>query len=307
MASLSRDYGLNTRIRFCACAAGAGMEVISLSKMMRLTLPKSLSEMGCCAAAMAAMLALCPLSGVQAQEATPPPQGVSRGENFSAKPPAAAVCLRLHRGGLPQGSAGARQEGQRDRRALRLPARALHQQPRKRGGARELPDQAAERSGAEGAQGGAQPASRASPRPRRHRPRARRTGSRARRARASHRRTSRASRRKQPTRRPAAARTRRPSPSQVRSRMPRRSGRSSRRRSPASTRRPSLPSSLRNRAAKPAEPAAKPEPPVRPARATRGRHPAAAANAAAPAAMPEPEPAPAPSPPPAPKQYDIFD
>ena len=62
------------------------MEVISLSKMMRLTLPKSLSELG------AARRDGCHAGAVSASGAwrrsAPPPQGVSRGENFSAKPPA---------------------------------------------------------------------------------------------------------------------------------------------------------------------------------------------------------------------------
>src|SRR6201986_697177 len=51
--------------------------------MKRLTLPGC----GTCAAVVAALLWMCPISPVQAQE-PPPPQGVSRGENFSAKPPA---------------------------------------------------------------------------------------------------------------------------------------------------------------------------------------------------------------------------
>jgi hypothetical protein len=59
--------------------------------------------------------------------------------------------------------------------------------------------------------------------------------------------------------------------------------------------------------AKPAEPAAKPAKPNPTARAQRGRQPAA--TAAAPPPPPEPVPAapPPPAPPPAPKEYDIFD
>ena len=54
-----------------------------MPKMKCLTLPAVLG----CGFAMAAMLALCPAANTWAQE-PPPPQGVSKGENFSAKPPA---------------------------------------------------------------------------------------------------------------------------------------------------------------------------------------------------------------------------
>ena len=64
-------------------------------------------------------------------------------------------------------------------------------------------------------------------------------------------------------------------------------------------------------AAKPAEPAAKPAmSPSRPnptARAQRGRQPAATAAAPLPPPAPEAAPAPPPPPPPTPKDYDIFD
>jgi hypothetical protein len=52
--------------------------------MKRLTLPIP----SCRAIALAVALSLCSLPHAQAQGEGPPPQGVSRGENFSAKPPA---------------------------------------------------------------------------------------------------------------------------------------------------------------------------------------------------------------------------
>jgi hypothetical protein len=71
-----------------ARARGARDWRSSLSKTKRLTRPKS----RCRAFLLAAALSLCSLPCVQAQVVaqsdTPPPQGVSRGENFSAKPPA---------------------------------------------------------------------------------------------------------------------------------------------------------------------------------------------------------------------------
>ena len=71
-----------------------------MSTMKRLTQP-------ICVAALAAAVSLCSLSNAVAQEG-PPPQGVSRGENFSAKPPAqlfASDCTGAgcHKG--PQGLA----------------------------------------------------------------------------------------------------------------------------------------------------------------------------------------------------------
>ena len=58
---------------------------LSLSKMKRPTLPISLA----CLVAMAVVLGLSAGQPIFAQDAAPPPQGTSRGENFSAKPPAA--------------------------------------------------------------------------------------------------------------------------------------------------------------------------------------------------------------------------
>jgi hypothetical protein len=65
-------------------------------------------------AALAALLSLCPLPDALAQDQTPPPQGTSRGENFSAKPPAqlfATDCTGAgcHKGpqGLGKGQSGA--------------------------------------------------------------------------------------------------------------------------------------------------------------------------------------------------------
>src|SRR4051812_49826471 len=57
----------------------------SLSKMKRPTLPKS----WCCAAMLATALTLLGIPMVLAQDRAPPPPATSRGENFSAKPPAA--------------------------------------------------------------------------------------------------------------------------------------------------------------------------------------------------------------------------
>jgi hypothetical protein len=58
---------------------------LSLSKMKRPTLPISSS----CVAALAVAVCFSTAQPALAQDQTPPPQGVSRGENFSAKPPAA--------------------------------------------------------------------------------------------------------------------------------------------------------------------------------------------------------------------------
>src|SRR6185295_10831650 len=84
------------RIRICPCAMGAGAVRsararcvrhgrLSLSKMKRPTLPIS----SACVVAIAAVLSLWTARGAFAQDQAPPPQGTSRGENFSAKPPAA--------------------------------------------------------------------------------------------------------------------------------------------------------------------------------------------------------------------------
>ena len=56
-----------------------------MGKPLRLNLPGNLPRILGCAAALIGVLCLSP--NARAQE-TPPPQGVSRGENFSAKPPA---------------------------------------------------------------------------------------------------------------------------------------------------------------------------------------------------------------------------
>ena len=279
------------------------MEVISLSKMMRLTLPKSLSEMGCCAVAMAAMLALCPLSGVQAQEATPPPQGVSRGENFSAKPPAqlfASDCTGAgcHKG--PQGlgkkangigglSGFLREHYTNSRESAaalanyltKLPSGPEPKEPREARSPKPGKP-AASASGSpnwfEGTSSEGKPSPNEPHKPKEaaHTPPGRGPHTAA---------------KPEPGVKPDAEEKREEQPAAVAHQHP----------AAEPAEQPS------ESAAKPAEPAAKPEAPVRPARVTRGRHPAAAANAAAPAAIPEPEPAPAPSPPPAPKQYDIFD
>src|SRR5260370_23410576 len=81
----------------------------SLSKMKRPTLPKS----SCCAAMLATVLTLWAIPLALAQDQTPPSQGTSRGENFSAKPPAqlfASDCTGAgcHKGpqGLGKGSVG---------------------------------------------------------------------------------------------------------------------------------------------------------------------------------------------------------
>ena len=69
------------------------------------------------------------------------------GREFQRQAAGPAVCLRLHRRGLPQGPAGARPRpvsGQ----PRELPARALHQQPRKRRGAGRLSFEDPERAGA---------------------------------------------------------------------------------------------------------------------------------------------------------------
>jgi len=89
MASLSRDYGLNTDA-FCCVASAAVFGTArkqrgwrpSLAKITRLTLCRPFGY----AAALIAVL--CSIPHAHAQNDTPPPQGVSRGENFSAKPPA---------------------------------------------------------------------------------------------------------------------------------------------------------------------------------------------------------------------------
>jgi hypothetical protein len=281
------------------------MEVISLSKMMRLTLPKSLSEIGCCAAAIAAVLALCPLPHARAQEAPPPPQGVSRGENFSAKPPAqlfASDCTGAgcHKG--PQGlgkkangigglSGFLREHYTNSRESAAALANYLSGQPS--GPAPKEPKEARTPKPGKPATAAA-PAS-GSPnwfegtpvegKPSPNEPHKPREAAHTPPGRGPH-----TAGKPEPGAKPETEEKREEQPAAIA------------RQHPDSAEQPSEP------AAKPVEPAAKPaEAAVRPARAARGRHPAAAANAAAPAAAPEPESAPAPSPPPAPKQYDIFD
>jgi hypothetical protein len=82
-ASLSRNYAIDT---------GFGFDRRQLRRAWRLLLLKmnrrSLSKAPFCMAALAVLLALWPLSDALAQDQSPPPQGTSRGENFSAKPPA---------------------------------------------------------------------------------------------------------------------------------------------------------------------------------------------------------------------------
>ena len=298
MASLSRDYGLNTRIRFWACAARAGMEVISLSKMMRLTLPKSLSNWG---AARRRWLPCwrCVRFRTPGRRRPPPPQGVSRGENFSAKPPAqlfASDCTGAgcHKGpqGLGKkangigGLAGFLREHYTNSRES---AAALANYLTKLPSGPEPKEPKEARSPEPG-----KPATAAAPAS--GPPNWFESTS----ARASLARPSRASRTRPPTRRPAGARTRRPSLSR------REAGCRGEARGAAGGGACRAAAEAGGEAAGSLRPSRRKRA-VRPARATRGRHPAAAANAAAPAAVPEPEPAPPPSPPPAPKQYDIFD
>ena len=75
---------------------------------------------------------------------TPPPQGVSRGENFSAKPPAQLFASDCTWAGCHKGPQGLGRKGPRHRRPRGLPAPALHQQPGKRRGAGKLSVRAAE-------------------------------------------------------------------------------------------------------------------------------------------------------------------
>lgn len=245
---------------------------------------------------MAAMLALCSLPHAWAQEVPPPPQGVSRGENFSAKPPAqlfASDCTGAgcHKG--PQGlgkkangigglSGFLREHYTNSRESAAALANYLTKLP-------SGPEPKEARSPKPG-----KPATAAAPA----------SGS--------------------PNWFEGTPSEGKPSPNEPH--KPREAAHTPPGRGPHAAAKPepgAKPDAEEKReeqhpagepaeqpsesAAKTPEPAAKPEAPVRPARVTRGRHPAAAANAAVPAAVPEPEAAPAPSPPPAPKQYDIFD
>jgi hypothetical protein len=60
----------------------------------------------CCAAVAAVLLLLCALPGASAQDQTPPPQGTSRGENFSAKPPAQLFATDCTGSGCHKGPQG---------------------------------------------------------------------------------------------------------------------------------------------------------------------------------------------------------
>ena len=135
-ASLSRDYGLKTGF-----APGRrpwrrrGRS--PLSGMKRLALPKSLRSLP-------RSHWLWPVGAA----AKPGPQGESQGREFQRQAGAAAVCLRLHRRGLPQGSARPGQ-GPEPGQPRGISARALHQQPRERGGHRQLSVEASERARAD--------------------------------------------------------------------------------------------------------------------------------------------------------------
>ena len=91
----------------------------------------------CASRGMAAILVLWRRSRCPAQPDAPPPRAPRAARISAPKPPAAAVRHRLHRRRLPQGAAGPGQEPW-PVRARQLPARALHQQPRERGGAGRL-------------------------------------------------------------------------------------------------------------------------------------------------------------------------
>lgn len=70
--------------------------------MKRLTLPK----FWCCAATLAAVVCLWTQPPALAQDAPPPLQGTSRGENFSAKPPAALFASDCTGAGCHKGPQG---------------------------------------------------------------------------------------------------------------------------------------------------------------------------------------------------------
>src|SRR2546423_3581514 len=74
----------------------------SLSKMKRPVLPKS----SCYAAMLATVLTLWANRPALAQDQTPPPQSTSRGENFSAKPPAALFASDCTGSGCHKGPQG---------------------------------------------------------------------------------------------------------------------------------------------------------------------------------------------------------
>src|SRR6266478_9685332 len=74
----------------------------SLSKMKRPTLPKSSR----CAAMLATVLTLWAIPLALAQDQTPPSQGSARGENFTAKPPAALFASDCTGSGCHKGPQG---------------------------------------------------------------------------------------------------------------------------------------------------------------------------------------------------------
>jgi hypothetical protein len=66
----------------------------------------SLTKTSCGLAALAVLLSLCPLPAALAQDQAPPPQGTSRGENFSAKPPAQLFATDCTGAGCHKGPQG---------------------------------------------------------------------------------------------------------------------------------------------------------------------------------------------------------
>jgi hypothetical protein len=73
-----------------------------LLKIKYRNLPKVLF----CVAVLSVLLLLCPLPDALAQDQTPPPQGTSRGENFSAKPPAQLFATDCTGSGCHKGPQG---------------------------------------------------------------------------------------------------------------------------------------------------------------------------------------------------------
>jgi hypothetical protein len=255
---------------------GFGFDRRRLRRAWRLLLRKMncrpLSKASCCMAAFATLLSLWPLSDSFAQDQAPPPQGTSRGENFSAKPPAqlfasdctGAGCHKgpqgLGRGQFPGSLANfLREHYTNSRESAAALAGYLSNIPR--GAAAE--------------------------------PRTPRSGKPAATVNA-----------------PASALPNwgegaeaKPAPGEVRPPRPIPGGRTSR----AAARPDEDPAATPPAPPVAAPPAAESHPP---ARVQRGRQPAATAAAPAPPPSPEPEAAPAPPPPPPPpppKQFDIFD
>jgi hypothetical protein len=262
--------------------------------MMRLTLPNFL----CRAAILAAVLALYQPVQAGAEDQPPPPQGVSRGENFSAKPPAQLFASDCTGAGCHKGPQGLGRKGlgigglagflrehytnsRESAAALANYLSGIPTGPAPK--AAERPKPGAKPSATASAPSGLpnwfESTTESRPAPNEHKPRE-----------ATHtppgRNSQTASKPEKPEAKPEGLMKEEPS---------------------AATEKANEPESSE----KSGEAAAKPEPSNR--RAQRGRHPAAtAANAsappaAAPAAEPEPAQAPAAPSPPAPKQYDIFD